>query len=94
MHPPAVDHHGPSVWRIAGLYPSKKGQDGCGILRNPVVGPGHELELSDLPLLTGAILQKYQVSQLSIQLVHVRQPFCLQRKVSYCFDEKEMKLYS
>lgn len=56
MHPPAVDHHWPCIWRIAGLYPSKEGQDGGGVLWNPMVWPGHELELSHLSLLTGTIL--------------------------------------
>lgn len=57
LHPPAVDHHGPSIWRIACLYPPQESQDGGGVLGHSMVWPGHELELSYLSLLTGAILQ-------------------------------------
>lgn len=57
LHPPAVDHHGPGIWRIACLYPPQESQDGGGVLGHTMVWPGHELELSYLSLLTGAILQ-------------------------------------
>lgn len=56
---PAVDHHGAAVWRMAGLHSAQKGQDWGGILRHPMVRPGHKLELAHLPLLTGAILLEH-----------------------------------
>ena len=53
---PAVYHHGPRIWRIAGFHPSQEGQERGGVLRYPVVRPGCELELPHLSLLTGAVL--------------------------------------
>lgn len=53
---PAVNHHGSSVWRVAGLDPAEEGQRYGGIFWHSMIRPGHELELSDLPLLIGAIL--------------------------------------
>lgn len=49
---------GSGVGRVAGLYPAKEGQEGGGVLGNTVVRPRRELELTDLPLLTGAVLQE------------------------------------
>lgn len=54
---PAVHHHGPRVWRIAGLHPSQEGQEQGGVFGHPVVRPGRELELPHLPLLAGAVLE-------------------------------------
>lgn len=53
---PAVYHHGPCIWRIASFHPSQEGQERSGVLRNPVVWPGRELELPHLSLLAGAVL--------------------------------------
>lgn len=49
---------GSGVGRVAGLYPAKEGQEGGGVLGNTVVRPRRELELTHLPLLTGAVLQE------------------------------------
>lgn len=63
-----MDHHRPGIWRIAGLHTSQEGQDGRRILGYPVIGPGHELELSDFSLFTGAILQQRQNGILEVHL--------------------------
>lgn len=49
---------GSGVGRVAGLYSAKEGQEGGGVLGNTVVRPRRELELTHLPLLTGAVLQQ------------------------------------
>lgn len=62
IHTPAVDHHGPCIWRVTGLDPSEEGQDRSGVLGHTVVGPGHELELPHLSLLTRTVLQECTVN--------------------------------
>lgn len=53
---------GSSVWWIARLHPPKEGQEWSRILGNAVVRPGGELELSNLSLFTGTILDQEQVA--------------------------------
>lgn len=53
---PAVHHHGPGVGRVTRFNPAQEGQDRCGVLGHAVIRPRHELELSHLSLLTGAVL--------------------------------------
>lgn len=55
---PAVDHHGASVRWVAGLNSAQERQEGGGVFRDPVIRPGRELEVTDLPLLVGAALRK------------------------------------
>lgn len=62
--PPAVDYHGPGVWRVAGLHPAQEGQERSGMLGHAVVRPGCELELTYLSLLTGATLWGYTHTQM------------------------------
>jgi len=57
VRPPAVDHHGSGVRGVAGLDSPEEGQDRGGVLGNTVVRPRHELELPNLSLFTGAVLQ-------------------------------------
>ena len=57
-HSPAVGNDGSSVRRVAGLYPTEEGKEGGRVLRYTVVGPRRELELANLPLLAGAILER------------------------------------
>jgi hypothetical protein len=57
---PAVHHHGPCVWGVAGFYPPEEGQEGGGVLGHAVIGPGSELELPHLPLLAGAVLREHK----------------------------------
>lgn len=51
-----MHHHGPGVRRVTCFNPAQEGQDGRGVLRHAVIRPSHELELSHLPLLAGAVL--------------------------------------
>lgn len=46
------------IRRVAGLHPTEEGQEGGRVLWYTVVRPRCELELTNLPLLTGAILEK------------------------------------
>ena len=62
---PAVDHHGSCICGVAGLDPAEEGQGGGGVLRHSMVRPGHELELTNLSLLTGAILVEQGKRKLS-----------------------------
>lgn len=55
---PAVDDHGAGIRRVTGFNSAQERQEGCGVLRDPVVWPGRELEVTDLPLLVGAALRK------------------------------------
>lgn len=49
---------GSGVRRVAGLYPTEEGQEGGRVLGYTVVRPRRELELTNLPLLTRAILER------------------------------------
>lgn len=51
-----MHHHGACIKRVASLDPPQEGQDRGWVLGNPMVWPGHELELTEFPLLTGATL--------------------------------------
>ena len=53
---PAVDNHRPSIRWVAGLDPPQESEDRGGVLWDPVIRPCHELELSQLSLLAGAVL--------------------------------------
>lgn len=55
---PAMHNHGPSICWVTGLDSSQEGEDWGGVFWDPVVRPSHELELSQLCLLIGAILLK------------------------------------
>lgn len=69
---PAVNHHGPCIWRIASLHPSQEGQEQGWVFRHPVVWPGCELELPHLSLLTGAILKMEMEQRLVTATRHFR----------------------
>lgn len=56
-----MDNHGSCIWRVAGLDPPKKGQEGGGVFRYPMVRPGCELEVTNLAFLTGATLESRQM---------------------------------
>jgi len=45
---PAVDHHGALGRLVLVLHSSVEGQDGCGIVRHPMIRPGCKVELSHL----------------------------------------------
>lgn len=45
---PAVDHHRPSVRRRRGLDPAQESQQAGSVVRNPMLGPGGEVELAHL----------------------------------------------
>ena len=64
-----MDHHGPSIRRIACLHTPQEGQNGSRVLGYPVVRPGHELELSHLALLVRAILQTQRSGRVHIRKV-------------------------
>lgn len=49
---------GSGVRRVAGLHPAEEGQEGGRVLWYAMVRPRRELELTNLPLLTRAILQR------------------------------------
>lgn len=51
---------GSGIRRVAGLYSAEEGQEGGRVLGYTVVRPRRELELTDLALLTGAVLEKKQ----------------------------------
>lgn len=55
---PAMHNHGPSICWVTGLDPSQESEDWGGVFWDPVIRPSHELELSQLCLLIGAILSK------------------------------------
>lgn len=57
-HTPAMYNHGSCIWRVAGLDPTKEGQEGGRVFRHPVVWPGCELEVTNLTLFIGAALDK------------------------------------
>lgn len=73
-----MDHHGPSVWRVACLHTPQEGQNRSRVLWHPVIRPGHELELSHLSLLIRAVLQtqtfggKVQMRKFLDSLAHER----------------------
>ena len=45
---PAVDHHWALGRFVLFLHSPVEGQDGCGIVRHPMIRPGREVELSHL----------------------------------------------
>lgn len=47
---PAVNHHRPCVGRGGGLDPADEGQQPGGVVGNPVLRPGREVELAHLML--------------------------------------------
>lgn len=49
---------GSGVRRVAGLHPAQKSQERRGVLWHAVVRPRCELELTNLPLLTGSVLEE------------------------------------
>jgi len=51
-----MDNHGPSIGWVAGLDPPQESEDWGGVFWDPVIRPCHELELSQLSLLAGAVL--------------------------------------
>lgn len=55
---PAMHNHGPSICWVTGLDPSQESEDWSGVFWDSVIRPSHELELSQLCLLIGAILLK------------------------------------
>lgn len=64
---PAVHHNGTSIRGVAGFHPSQKSQERGGVLRHAVVRPRCELELADLPFLTGAILQRQKSTESNVR---------------------------
>lgn len=56
---PAVDNHGASVRRVAGLNPAQESQEGRGVFGDTMIWPGRELEVTDFTLLIGATLNKW-----------------------------------
>lgn len=54
---PAVGNDGSGIRRVAGLHPTEEGQEGGGVLWHAVIRPRRELELTNFPLLTRAILE-------------------------------------
>lgn len=55
---PAVSNDGSGIGRVAGLHPTKEGQERSGVLWNAVVRPRRELELANFSLFTRAILKE------------------------------------
>ena len=52
-----MGNDGSGVRRVAGLHPTEEGQEGGGVLWYAVVRPRRELELTNFPFLTRAILE-------------------------------------
>lgn len=69
-----MHHNGTSIRGVAGFHPSQKSQEWGGILGYTVVRPRCELELADLPLLTGAILQRQKSTKSNTRYQHVTIP--------------------
>lgn len=58
---------GSGIRRVAGLYSAEEGQEGGRVLGYTVVRPRRELELTDLALLTGAVLEKTKTKNKQIK---------------------------
>lgn len=71
---PAVHHDWASIWGVAGFHPSQESQEWGWVLGYTVVRPRCELELADLPLLTGAILQREKHAKGNVQYQHSAMP--------------------
>lgn len=63
-----MDNHGSCIWGVAGLDPTKEGQERGWVLRHTVVRPGRELEVTDFALLIGAALDR-QTDRQKIKLM-------------------------
>lgn len=50
--------YGSCIRWVAGLHSAEEGQEGGGVLGHAMVRPRRELELTHLPLLTRAILER------------------------------------
>lgn len=71
---PAVHHDWTSIRGVAGFHPSQESQERGGVLGYTVVRPRCELELADLPLLTGAVLQREEHAEGNVQNQHSTMP--------------------
>lgn len=72
---------GSGVRRVAGLHPTEEGQEGGRVLWYAVVGPRCELELTNLPLLTRAILERTERGGLDM----VVELLCLERPTNWFY---------
>lgn len=63
-----MHHHGSGVRRVAGFHPAQERQERRGMFGNAVIRPGGELELSNLSLLAGAVLNtRVETGQMSAE---------------------------